>query len=97
MKRNWKEQIMSTLQTIRESKAERLRNNPAPQNVVEVEEEESHIEWFKRLGRDIVEWRKRQGLPEESDITMEEVVAIVKEARAERYAEEQKQKNAANR
>jgi len=88
---------MSTLQTIRESKAERLRNNPAPQNVVEVEEEESHIEWFKRLGRDIVEWRKRQGLPEESDITMEEVVAIVKEARAERYAEEQKQKNAANR
>jgi len=88
---------MSTTQTLREPKAERLRSNPAPQNVVEAEEEETNIEWFERLGRDIVEWRKSQGLPEESDITMEEVVAIVKEARAERYAEEQKQKNAANR
>ena len=84
---------MSTLQTIREPKAERLRSNPAPQNVIEAEEEESNIEWFERLGRDIAERRKRQGLPEESNITMEEVVAIVKEARAERYAEEQKQKN----
>ena len=88
---------MSTIQTIREPMAERLRSNSAPQNASEFEKSLTPRERFTLLGQRIAERRKRQGLPEESDITMEEVVAIVKEARAERYAEEQKQKNAANR
>ena len=51
------------------------------------------VEKFRQLGREIVEWRKSQGLPEEDDITMEEIVVIVKEARAEVYAEEQAKKS----
>ena len=91
---------MSTLQTLREPKAERLRGNPVPQNITEAEEPETALEWYRHWCRECderYEQRKRAGLLEEPELTMEEIVAIVKEARAERYAEEQKQKNAACR
>ena len=88
---------MSTTQTLRESKAERLRSNPAPQNIAEAEEEESNIEWFRGWCRRCNEWRAQEGLPYEDPITMEEIVAIVKEVRAEMYAEEQERKNAVDR
>jgi hypothetical protein len=89
---------MSTaVQTLRGSKIERLRSSPAPQSFVEEEKPLTPLEKFVRLGREITERRKREGLPEEDEITMEEIVAIVKEARAERYAEEQEKKNAAHR
>jgi protein-tyrosine-phosphatase len=90
-----KEQFMSTTQTLREPKAKRLRGKPAPQKVVEVEEPLTARERFRRLGIRQAEWRKSQGLPEEDPMTMDEIVALCKEARAEMYAEEQEQKNAA--
>ena len=83
---------MSTIQTLREPKTERLRSKPASQNVddVEAEEPESNLAWYRRWCRESRERRRKAGLPEESDMTMEEIVAIVKEVRAERYAEKQR-------
>ena len=85
---------MSTTQTFRESR--RLRSNavPVPQGVVGSDEPETGLEWFRRWSCDMAERRRRAGLPEDDPMTMEEIVAICKEARAERYAEEQEQKNA---
>ena len=85
---------MTTMHTLREPRAKRLRNSPAPQNLVEAVKTLSPLEKFERLGREIDERRKQEGLTEDDEITEEEIVAICKEARAERYAEEQKQKNA---
>ena len=79
------------------------RDDLASQNLIEIDEAEaekeslSAQEEFRRLGRDIDAWRKSQGLPEEDELTEEEVVAICKEARAELYAEEQKQKMSGGR
>jgi len=86
--------MSTTLQTLREPRGERLRSSLAPQNFVEAVKTLSPLEKFERLGREIDERRKREGLTEDDEITEEEIVAICKEARAERYAEEQKQKNA---
>jgi len=78
-------------------KAERLIVDLASQNLIEIDEPETAQEEFMRLGREIREWRKNEGLPEEDPMTMEEIVAICKEVRAEMYAEEQAQKMAAYR
>jgi hypothetical protein len=93
---------MSTaVQTLREPKAERLRSKPMPQNFIEEEESETLQEWYRRWCRECDERREQRILAGELDgdeeITMEEIVAICKEARAERYAEEQEQKKAAHR
>ena len=89
--------MSTTLQTLREPRGERLRSSLAPQNYVKEEEPLTPLEKFERLGRMIAERHEREGITEEDMPTMEEIVAICKEARAERYAEEQKQKNAACR
>jgi len=84
-------------------KAERLIVDLASQNLIEIEEAEveeealSAQEEFRLLGSDIDAWRKSQGFTEEDELTEEEVVAICKEARAELYAEKQKQKKSACR
>ena len=65
------------------------------QGRVETEEPESNLEWYRRWCRECTENRRKAGLPDEDPMTMEEIVAVVKEARKERYAEEQAQKNAA--
>jgi len=91
---------MSTAQTLREPKTKRLRGKSAPQNTVEAEETETALDRYRRWCRECderYEQRKRAGLIEEPELTMEEIVAICKEARAERYAEEQEQKKAACR
>ena len=91
---------MSTVQTLRDPKAKCVRSNSVPQNVVEADEPETALEWYRRWCRECderYEQRKRAGLIEEPELTMEEIVAICKEARAERYAEEQEQKKAACR
>ena len=88
---------MSTAQTLRELRAERLRSNPVSQNVVEAEETETAQQWYRCWCRECTEGRRQAGLPDDDPITMEEIVAIVKEVRAERYAEEQEQKKAACR
>jgi len=87
---------MSTIQTLREPK-KRRRSSSVPQSTVEVEEPLTPREKFRLLGQRIAERRRSAGLPEETDLTMDEIVAICKEARAERYAEEQKQKNSTDR
>ena len=78
-------------------KAERLIVDLASQNLIEINEPETAQEEFIRLGRGMAERRRQAGLPEEDTMTMEEIVAIIKEVRAEMYAEEQEQKNAACR
>ena len=86
--------MSTTTQTLREPKAQRLRNNPIPQNIVEAEKLEMSLEPHAPLDRDEQDILEGQtGYP---PLTMKEIVAICKEARAERYAEEQKQKNAAH-
>ena len=77
--------------------------NLVPQDFVDIDESESEEEEltprerFRRLGREIDAWRQSQGFTEEYELTEEEVVAICKEARAELYAEKQRQKNSACR
>jgi len=84
-------------------KAERLIVDLASQNLIEIDESLpfqkalTPMEEFELLGREIAEWRESQGFTEEDEPTEEEIVAIVKEVRAERYAEEQEQKMAACR
>ena len=83
-------------------KAERLIGDLVSQNLIEIDEPEieeslSAQEEFRRLGLEMREQRKQAGLPEEDPMTMEEVVAICKEVRAERYAKKQEQKKAACR
>ena len=80
--------MSTTTQTLREPKAQRLRNNPTPQNPMPQDIGEADLD---RDEQDILE-----GQTIYPPLTMKEIVAICKEARAERYAEEQKQKNAAH-
>jgi len=54
--------------------------NLVPQDFVETEEPETAQEEFIRLGRGMAERRRQTGLPEEDPMTMEEIVAIIKEA-----------------
>jgi hypothetical protein len=78
--------------------AERLIDDLASQNMIEIDEpettcEETPREWFRRWSREVTEWQRQEGLLDEEPLSMEEIVAICKEARAERY--ERNQKNAA--
>ena len=78
--------------------AERLIDDLASQNLIEIDEpesvgEETPREWFRRWSREVTEWQRQEGLLDEEPLSMEEIVAICKEARAERY--ERNQKNAA--
>jgi tRNA G26 N,N-dimethylase Trm1 len=82
---------MTSVQTLRDPKAKRLIDDHAPQNRTESDEQETPLEWFRRWCCECDERRKREGpLYEDPPLSMEEIVAICKEARAERYAEKQK-------
>jgi hypothetical protein len=82
---------MTAVQTLRETKAERLTADLALRNRIETDEpKETPQEWHRRWCRESKERRNQAGLPEESALTMEEIVAIVKEVRTEMYEEEQK-------
>ena len=84
---------MTTLQTLREPKAGRLRGDLASQNLIEPDEPGTPLERYDRWCHEVSEREKRDGTFDVEPPTMEEIVAIVKEARAERYAKEQKQRN----
>ena len=86
---------MTAVQALREPKAEHLIDEPVPQNRMEIDElEETPLEWYRRWCRECAERREREGPPyEDPPLSMEEIVAICKEVRAEMYAEEQAQKN----
>jgi hypothetical protein len=76
-------------------KAERLIGDLVSQNLIEIDEpkishEKTPLDWHDQWCREFIEHQKQDGVPDEELITVPEVVAICKEARAERYAEEQK-------
>ena len=82
--------VMTTVQTLREPKAERLIDDPVSQNRIDAGEPESFAEWYERWCRECAERREREGPPyEDPPLSMEEIVAICKEVRAERCAKKQ--------
>ena len=81
---------MTAVQALREPKAERLIDEPVPQNRMDAGEPESFAEWYGRWCRKVDEREKREGTFDVEPPTMEEIVAICKEVRAERYAKKQK-------
>jgi len=58
--------------------------------LVESGRTESPKEQYRRWRLEAAERQEREGLADEQPLTMEEIVAIIKEVRAERYAEKQK-------
>jgi len=84
-------------------RAERLIDELASLDLIEIgvseidESEETPLEWYDRWCQECAERREREGPPyEEPPLSMDAIVAIVKETRAERYARKQeveKQKN----
>jgi hypothetical protein len=97
--------MMSAVKTLQirivNPKAERLIDDLASLDLIEIDEttmlkeevpkEETPSEWHQRWSSESRERRKQAGLPEESALTMEEIVAICKEARAEHYERNQKE------
>ena len=88
---------MSTMQTLREPKAQRLRSDPVPQNIVEEDKSEPYLTPHKRWCLEQDAKLVMEGQTGEPLLTLKEIVAICKEARAEVYAEEQERKKAAGR
>ena len=88
---------MNTVQTLREPKAQRLRDNSAPQNVVKNDESEPYLTPYQRWCWEQDAQLVLEGQTADPPITLEEIVAICKEARAEVYAEEQERKRASGR
>jgi len=82
---------MTALQTLRDPKAERLTDDFTPKGWVEPEEPETPLDRYDRWSREATERHRQSGLPDESPLTMEEIVAICNEVRAERYAKQQKE------
>jgi len=81
---------MTAIQTLRDPKAERLPGDFALRNRIDIDEpEETLQEWYRRWCREVDEREKRDGSFDREPPTMEEIVAIVKEVRAEMYEEEQ--------
>ena len=86
------------METLRKPKAKRSSDALAPPKLTEPEVPETTEEWFKRWCRECDERRGREGPPyPDPPPTMEEIVAIIKEVRAEMWAEGQEQKNATRR
>jgi hypothetical protein len=69
----------------------------ASQNYIEIDEPKTPLEWYDRFCCEFIEHQKQDGTPPEKLITVAEIVAVCKEARAERYTEEQEQKKSACR
>ena len=95
---------MTAVQTLRDPKAERLTGDFAQQGRIEAVKEMPQ-EWYDQYCRDcrndrncgvcrdchdLIEGQKQEGVPDEDILTMDKVVAICKEARAERYARKRK-------
>ena len=81
---------MTAVEALRKPKARRLTDNFAPQSRVEADEPETSLDRYRRWCREADEREKRDGTFDVEPPTMEEIVAIVKEVRAERYAKKQK-------
>jgi hypothetical protein len=78
--------------------AERVIADLASKEFIELDEpEETPLEWYRRWCRESEERQMKEGpFVDEPELTTEEIVALCKEARRERYARKQeaeKQKN----
>ena len=89
--------VVKTLQIrIVNPMAERLIDDLASLDLIEIDEsetvgEETPLEQYDRWCRECDERRKREGPPyEDPPLSMEKIVAICKEVRAEMYEEKQK-------
>ena len=81
---------MTAVQTLRDPKTERLTDGFTSQNRVETDEpEETPLERYRRWRLKVDKREQREGTFDVELPTMEEIVAICKEVRAERYVEEQ--------
>ena len=98
---------MTAVQTLRNPKTERLIGDPAPQNLRKTAEPDYYCLKCRtcrdrlkypdildcRDCRDLIDGQKQDSVPDEEIMTMPEIVAICKEARAEVYEEEQRKKS----
>ncbi|MDR0327000.1 MAG: hypothetical protein LBI05_01750 [Planctomycetaceae bacterium] len=84
---------MTAVQILSDTKAERLTDNFAPQERIDADEPETPLEWYERWCRRADEHQKQAGLLDKEPLSMEEIVAICKKVRAERYEREQKNTN----
>ena len=88
--------VVKTLQIrIVNPMVERLIDDLASLDLIEIDgpeiaDEETPLEWYTRWCRKVNEREKRDGTYDLESPTMEEIVAICKEARAEMYEKEQK-------
>ena len=81
---------MTALQTLCDPKAERLTDDFVPKSRIETDKsEETSLDRYRRWCREVDEREKRDGTFDTEPPLMEEIVAIVKEVRAERYAKKQ--------
>ena len=80
---------MTAVETLQVPKARRLPDGLSLQSQIETDEPETSLDRYRRWRRDADERDRLKGPPEETPLTMEEIVAIVKEVRAERYARKQ--------
>ena len=81
---------MTTVETLQAPKAKRSTDNFVPQSRVEADEPETSLDRYRHWCHEVDEREKRDGTFDVEPPTMEEIVAIVKEVRAERYAKKQK-------
>ena len=73
-----------------QSKAKCLIDDPASRNPTEINEPETSLDRYRRWRLEVDEREKKEGTFDVEPPSMEEIVAIVKEVRAERYAKKQK-------
>ena len=85
------------MQALHEPKTRRLCNDPVSQNIVEENESEPYLSPYKRWCLEQDAKLVLEGQTGDPPLTLKEIVAICKEARAEVYAEEQERKKAAGR
>jgi len=81
---------MTAVQTLQAPKTKRLTGDFVPQSRVEADEPETSLERYRQWCHEVDEREKREGTFDVEPPTMEEIVAIAKEVRAERYAKKQK-------
>ncbi|MCL2304114.1 MAG: molybdenum cofactor biosynthesis protein MoaE [Planctomycetaceae bacterium] len=80
---------MTAVRTLDKPKAKRLSDKPSPQKLAEPDEPKAPLDERTRRCLDIDERDILEGQSVYPPLTLKEIVAICKEARAERYAEEQ--------
>jgi hypothetical protein len=79
---------METLQvTLLNPKAKNLLTEMASLELIEITKPETSLEWYRKWVKQANKRQRQNHLPDEP-MTMDEIVALVKEVRAERYAKQ---------